>query len=214
MRATIVHESRGRMRLRLRQKNMTLRQADLLEAWLKGQPWAKDAVVHERTCCVILTYAGDRATVLSAIGSFTWAEAEETVTLPGHSTRALNREFQEKLVGKVLMKGVSALFFPTPLRVARVVWHMIPFLHKGLRCLGRRRIKVELLDALSIGISACRRDFGTAGTVMFLLEIGELLEDWTRKKSVADLAESLSLHVDRVWLKTPARGRAHPHRPD
>ena len=203
MRATIEHESRGRMRLRLRQKNMTLRQADLLEAWLKGQPWAKDAVVHERTCCAILTYAGDRATVLSAIGSFTWAEAEETVTLPDHSTRALNREFQEKLVGKVLMKGASALFFPTPLRVARVVWHMIPFLHKGLRCLGRRRIKVELLDALSIGISACRRDFGTAGTVMFLLEIGELLEDWTRKKSVADLAESLSLHVDRVWLKTP-----------
>ena len=203
MRATIEHESRGRMRLRLRQKNMTLRQADLLEAWLKGQSWAKDAVVHERTRCVILTYAGDRATVLSAIGSFTWTEAEETVTLPGHSTRALNREFQEKLVGKVLMKGASALFFPTPLRVARVIWHMIPFLHKGLCCLGRRRIKVELLDALSIGISACRRDFGTAGTVMFLLEIGELLEDWTRKKSVADLAESLSLHVDRVWLKTP-----------
>ena len=204
MRATIEHESRGRMRLRLRQKKMTLRQADLLEAWLKGQPWARDAVVHERTCCVILTYGGDRETVLSAIGSFTWAGAEETVTLPSHSTRALNREFQEKLVGKVLMKGVSTLFFPTPLRIARVVWHMIPFLSKGLRCLGRRRIKVELLDALSIGISAFRRDFGTAGTVMFLLEIGELLEDWTRKKSVADLAESLSLHVDRVWLKTSA----------
>ncbi len=204
MRATIEHESLGRMRLRLRQKKMTLRQADLLEAWLKGQPWAREAVVHERTCCVILTYGGDRETVLSAIGSFTWAGAEETVTLPSHSTRALNREFQEKLVGKVLMKGVSTLFFPTPLRIARVVWHMIPFLSKGLRCLGRRRIKVELLDALSIGISAFRRDFGTAGTVMFLLEIGELLEDWTRKKSVADLAESLSLHVDRVWLKTPA----------
>ena len=204
MRATIEHESRGRMRLRLRQKKMTLRQADLLEAWLKGQPWARDAVVHERTCCVILTYGGDRETVLSAIGSFTWAGAEETVTLPSHSTRALNREFQEKLVGKVLVKGVSTLFFPTPLRIARVVWHMIPFLSKGLRCLGRRRIKVELLDALSIGISAFRRDFGTAGTVMFLLEIGELLEDWTRKKSVADLAESLSLHVDRVWLKTEA----------
>ena len=204
MRATIEHESRGRMRLRLRQKKMTLRQADLLEAWLKGQPWARDAVVHERTCCVILTYGGDRETVLSDIGSFTWAGAEETVTLPSHSTRALNREFQEKLVGKVLMKGVSTLFFPTPLRIARVVWHMIPFLSKGLRCLGRRRIKVELLDALSIGISVFRRDFGTAGTVMFLLEIGELLEDWTRKKSVADLAESLSLHVDRVWLKTPA----------
>ena len=203
MRATIVHESRGRMRLRLRQKNMTLRQADLLETWLKGQPWTKEAVVHERTGCVIVTYTGSRETVLAAFGTFTWAGAESSVTLPSHSTRELNREFQEKLVGKVLMKG-AALFLPAPLRIARVVWHMAPFLRKGLRCLSRRKIKVELLDALSIGISACRRDFGTAGTVMFLLEIGELLEDWTRKKSVADLAESLSLHVDRVWLKTEA----------
>ena len=204
MRATIVHESRGRMRLRLRQKNMTLRQADLLETWLKGQPWTREAVVHERTGCVIVTYTGSREMVLTALSAFTWAGAESSVTLPGHSTRELNREFQEKLVGKVLMKGAAALFLPAPLRIARVVWHMVPFLHKGLRCLGRRKIKVELLDALSIGISVGRRDFGTAGMVMFLLEIGELLEDWTRKKSVADLAESLSLHVDRVWLKTEA----------
>ena len=204
MRATIVHESRGRMRLRLRQKTMTLRQADLLETWLKTQPWTKEAVVHERTGCVIVTYTGGRETVLTALSAFTWAGAESSVTLPGHSTRELNREFQEKLVGKVLMKGAAALFLPAPLRIARVVWHMVPFLHKGLRCLGRRKIKVELLDALSIGISVGRRDFGTAGMVMFLLEIGELLEDWTRKKSVADLAESLSLHVDRVWLKTEA----------
>ena len=204
MRATIVHESRGRMRLRLRQKSMTIRQADLLETWLKGQPWTREAVVHERTGCVIVTYTGDRKTVLSALGAFTWAGAESSVTLPGHSTRALNREFQEKLVGKVAAKAAAALFLPAPLRIARIVWHMIPFLHRGLRCLGHRQIKVEMLDALSIGISVCRRDFGTAGTVMFLLEIGELLEDWTRKKSVADLAESLSLHVDRVWLKTEA----------
>ena len=204
MRATIVHESRGRMRLRLRQKSITLRQADLLEAWLKNQPWTNEAVVHERTGCVIVTYTGSRETVLTALSAFTWADAESSVTLPGHSTRELNREFQEKLVGKVLMKGAAALFLPAPLRIARVVWHMVPFLHKGLRCLGRRKIKVELLDALSIGISVGRRDFGTAGMVMFLLEIGELLEDWTRKKSVADLAESLSLHVDRVWLKTEA----------
>ena len=204
MKATIVHESRGRMRLRLRQKTMTLRQADLLETWLKAQSWTKEAVVHERTCCVIVAYAGERETVLSAIGGFTWTKAEESVTLPSHSIRELNREFQEKLVGKVLMKGAAALFLPAPLRVARVIWHMAPFLHKGFRCLSRGKIKVELLDALSIGISVGRRDFGTAGMVMFLLEIGELLEDWTRKKSVADLAESLSLHVDRVWLKTEA----------
>ena len=204
MKATIVHESRGRLRLRLHHRTLTLRQADLLETWLKGQSWVREAAVHERTGCVILTYQGDRAQVLSAIGGFTWAEAERVVTLPEHSTRALNRSFQEKLAGKVLGKAACTLFLPAPLRAAQVIRHMIPFLRKGLHCLRQRRIKVELLDALSIGISACRRDFGTAGAVMFLLELGELLEDWTRKKSVADLAESLSLHVDRVWLQTPA----------
>ena len=204
MNATILHESRGRIRFRLRQKQMTLAQADLLEAWIQGKSWCRQVTVHERTCCVIVTYTGDREAVLSALGAFTWAGAESSVTLPGHSTRTLNREFQEKLVGKMAVKAAAALFLPAPLRIARIVWHMIPFLHRGLRCLGHRQIKVEMLDALSIGISVCRRDFGTAGTVMFLLEIGELLEDWTRKKSVADLAESLSLHVDRVWLKTEA----------
>lgn len=204
MKATIVHESRGRLRLRLHHRALTLRQADLLETWLKGQSWVCEAAVHERTGCVILTYQGERAQVLSAIGGFTWAEAERVVTLPEHSTRALNRSFQEKLAGKVLGKAACTLFLPAPLRAAQVIRHMIPFLRKGLHCLRQRRIKVEMLDALSIGISACRRDFGTAGAVMFLLELGELLEDWTRKKSVADLAESLSLHVDRVWLQTPA----------
>ena len=204
MKDTIEHESRGRLRLRLHHRTLTLRQADLLETWLKGQSWVREAAVHERTGCVILTYQGERAQVLSAIGGFTWAEAERVVTLPEHSTRALNRSFQEKLAGKVLGKAACTLFLPAPLRAAQVIRHMIPFLRKGLHCLRQRRIKVELLDALSIGISACRRDFGTAGAVMFLLELGELLEDWTRKKSVADLAESLSLHVDRVWLQTPA----------
>ena len=204
MRATIEHESRGRMRLRLRQKNMTIRQADLLETWLKGQPWTKEAVVHERTGCLILRYTGDRAVPLNALARFRWETAEETVSLPEHSLRELNRHFQEKLVGKVAWKAFSRLFLPAPVRAAQAMWHMVPFLRKGLGCFVRGKLKVELLDALSIGISAFRRDFGTAGTVMFLLEIGELLEDWTRKKSVADLAESLSLHVDRVWLKTPA----------
>ena len=204
MNATILHESRGRIRFRLRQKQMTLAQADLLEAWLQGKSWCRQVTVHERTCCVILYYDGTRQTVLNEIRHFSWQEAEQTTSLPAHSTRALNREFEEKLVTKVVCKAACTLFLPSPLRIARILWHMIPFVRRGLHCLLRRRIKVELLDALSIGISACRRDFGTAGTVMFLLEIGELLEDWTRKKSVADLAESLSLHVDRVWLKTGA----------
>ena len=202
MNATILHESRGRIRFRLRQKQMTLAQADLLEAWLQGKSWTRQVTVHERTCAVILYYDGDRQTVLEAIRQFSWQEAERTTSLPAHSTRALNREFEEKLVAKVVCKAACTLFLPSPLRIARILWHMIPFVRRGLRCLLRRRVKVELLDALSISISAFRGDFDTAGTVMFLLEVGELLEEWTRKKSVADLARCMSLNVDRVWLRT------------
>ena len=202
MNATILHESRGRIRLKLRQKQMTLPQADLLEAWLREKPWVRQVVVHERTCCVILYYDGDRQVMLDAFRHFSWKEAEQTTALPAHSSRALNREFEEKLVGKVLCKAASALFLPAPLRMARILWHMLPFVRRGLGCLFRRRMKVELLDALSISISACRGDFGTAGMVMFLLEVGELLEEWTRKKSVEDLAQCMSLHVDRVWMRT------------
>ena len=202
MNATILHESRGRIRFRLRQKQMTLAQADLLEAWIQGKSWCRQVTVHERTCCVILYYDGTRQAVLNEIRHFSWQEAEQTTALPAHSSRALNREFEEKLVTKVVCKAACTLFLPSPLRIARILWHMIPFVRRGLRCLLRRRIKVELLDALSISISACRRDFGTAGMVMFLLEVGELLEEWTRKKSVADLARCMSLNVDRVWLRT------------
>src|SRR5699024_6242164 len=119
-----------------------------------------------------------------------------------HSSRALNRVFQDKLVGKVLWKAASTLFLPSPLRIARTLWHMIPFVRRGLGCLCHRHMKVELLDALSISISVCRKDVGTAGMVMFLVEVGELLEEWTRKKSVADLARCMSLNVDRVWVRT------------
>ena len=202
MNATILHESRGRIRFRLRQKQMTLAQADLLEAWIQGKSWCRQVTVHERTCCVILYYDGTRQAVLNEIRHFSWQEAERTTALPAHSSRALNREFEEKLVTKVVCKAACTLFLPPPLRIARILWHMIPIVRRGLRCLLRRRIKVELLDALSISISACRRDFGTAGMVMFLLEVGELLEEWTRKKSVADLARCMSLNVDRVWLRT------------
>ncbi len=203
MNATILHESNGRLRIRVQQKRMTMAQADLLEAWLQSRPWASRVTVHERTCCAVLYYTGDRQTVLKDIRRFSWQEAEQSIALPAHSSRALNRSFEEKLVGKVAVKAACTLFLPAPLRVARILWHMIPFVRRGLHCLLRRRIKVELLDALSISISVYRRDFGTAGAVMFLLELGELLEEWTRKKSMEDLARCMSLNVDRVWMRTP-----------
>ncbi|MDO5142357.1 MAG: heavy metal translocating P-type ATPase [Eubacteriales bacterium] len=202
MKATILHESRGRMRLRL-PRRPSLRQADLLAAWLTARPWAQEIAVHERTGCVILRYRGARAAVLADLRAFSWAAASRTIDLPAHSTRALDRAFEEKLVIKTAQKLAATLFFPAPLRIARIAWHMLPFLRRGLGCIWRRQLRVELLDAISITLAACRGEFGTVGAVMFLLEIGELLEEWTHKRSVADLAQCMSLHVDRVWLRTP-----------
>lgn len=202
MKAKIVHESKGRIRIQLHRSFLSIREADLLEEWIRQKRFVKTVAVHERTASVTITYKGDRSQVIDAIREFKWEKAEETVTLSAHNTRELNREFQEKLVMKVCKKAFSMLFLPKPLRIARVIWHMVPFMKRGLGCLFRRQMKVELLDALSIGISACRGDFSTAGTVMFLLEIGELLEEWTRRRSIEDLARCMSLNVDRVWLHT------------
>lgn len=201
MKATILHESRQRMRLRLALEHMSLEQADRLESWLRQQPWTEEATVHDRSCCVILRYKGSRDVPIHAIASLSWKTLEST-ELAVSGSRQLDREFQEKLVTKVALKLGSMLFLPAPLRIARVCWHMLPFLRRGLHCLFHRQMKVELLDAISIGISAFRGDFSTAGMVIFLLEIGELLEDWTRKRSIEDLASCMSLNVDRVWLRT------------
>lgn len=202
MNAMIEHESRGRIRFRFQQKKMSLRQADLLEAWFQKTNGVLRVTVHERTRCVVIQYQGDRKNILKAVSRFSWEQAEQNITLPAHSSRELNREFQEKLVGKIIMKAATTLFLPTPLRIARVLCYAVPFIGRGLRCLFRGQMKVELLDAISIGISAARGDFSTAGSVMFLLELGELLEEWTRKKSIQDLAQCMSLNVDRVWIRT------------
>ena len=202
MKAFIEHESRGRLRVRMKQYRMTLEQADLLEAYLQNKPGVLNAAVHERTCCAVIRYIGDRENIIRAIAQFNYTAPSVTALTPTHSGRALNREYQEKLVGKIITKFACTLFLPVPLQIARTIWLSLPFLGRGLRRLIHRELKVELLDALSIGVSMVRRDFSTAGSVMFLLDIGELLEEWTHKKSVDDLARCMSLNVKRVWLKT------------
>ena len=201
MKAFIQHESRGRLRVRMHQYRMSLEQADLLEAYLLDQPGVKSAAVHERTCCATVCYTGSRAELLHAIGRFDYRSPAVTALAPQHSGRALNREYQEKLVTMVAVKPACTLFLPTPLQIIRTVCMAAPFLCRGLRRLLRGQLRVEVLDALSIGVSMARRDFGTAGSVMFLLQLGELLEEWTHKKSVDDLARTMSLGVSRVWLQ-------------
>ena len=203
MKFIIKHESRGRLRVQLCQSRMTLAQADLLQAWLHAQPHVLQADVHERTCCAVVTFRGDcREQLLSSLRRFSYSDKAVQAFSGIQSGRAINRAYQEKLVGLVCGKAARSLFLPAPLQAAWAVVTAVPYVLRGLGCLIRRQMHVELLDGLSIGISLVRRDFGTAGSVMFLLRLGELLEEWTRKKSLGDLARCMSLNVDRVWQQT------------
>ena len=199
MKFQIKHECRGRIRVQAMQQRMTLEQADMLEAWLLTLPQVERASVHERTRCAVIEYQGDRQDLLRALAGFSYQNHALAELVPLHSSRALNRAYEEKLVGMVAFKAVRSLFFPAPLRTAYAVVKAVPYLFRALRCLLRRQLHVELLDGISICLSMARRDFDTASSVMFLLRLGELLEEWTHKKSVADLASAMSLRVDSVW---------------
>lgn len=201
MKVTVKHRSRGRIRVQMSQPRMSVEQADLLESYLQKLPEVTRVVVHERTRCAIVEYQGYEAAVLRAFHRFSYDREE--LCPPLNSSRTLNRAFEEKLVGMAAAKAAVTLFLPMPLRAVYIVWKSFPHLYRGVRCILRRRIYMEVLDALSIGISLLRGDFGTASSVTFLLGLGELLEEWTRKKSVSDLAQCMALNVDRVWLKTP-----------
>ena len=202
MKFKIAHTSRGRVRIQVIQKFMTLEQADLLEAYLQTYPKVCQVSVHERTRCAIIRYHGSLDELLPFLRRFSYTAPEVLKLTPPHSSRALNRMYEEKLVGKVVSKVLRTLFLPTPLARIYTLLRSIPYLVRGVRCLLRGKLQVELLDGISIGISMARNDFSTAGSVMFLLGLGELLEEWTHKKSVDDLARCMSLQVDRVWLHT------------
>ena len=202
MKFQIEHESRGRIRIRAVQKRMTLEQADLFEAWLGQLKGVSQATVHERTCCAVICYQGDRNELITAISRFSYQAKGMDALMPIHSSRELNRTYQEKLVSMTAFKFLRRLYLPAPLNAIYTVCCGIPYVWRAARCVAKRRMKVELLDGVSIGISLVRQDFGTAGSVMFLLRLGELLEEWTRKKSMDDLARCMSLNIDRVWLKT------------
>ena len=201
MKWNILHESRGRMRLHLNKKRMSLAEADQLQDYLTALPGVRTAAVYERTCDVVVVYTADRAGVVKGLAAFKF-DVEALAEVPANSPRAVNREYQEKLVNMTIFHFARNLFLPAPLRMAYTLVRSVPYVFHGLRCLWRRKLEVEVLDALSIGVSMLRGDFSTAGSVMFLLRLGELLEEWTRKKSLGDLARCMSLNVDRVWQQT------------
>lgn len=201
MRAKILHESKGRMRIQMDCKYMSITQADYMEQWFQKQVGVVNASVHERTRCIVIVYHSKRENIIEYVRRFTWESMDQEGFL-SESSRELRRNFEEKLVTKLAMRVVMKTFVPYPLHVFRAIFKSIPYMWRAMRCIRKRRMKVELLDGVSIGVSIFRKDFATAGSVMFLLEIAELLEEWTRRKTMADLANSMALHVDKVWFKT------------
>ena len=202
MKCKILHESSGRIRLHAEKSRMTMEEADQLEAYLTALPGVRQATVYERTCDMVILYREDRKQILDGVAAFRFNREAMVSSTPENSGRALNRQYQEKLVNMVLFRAVRMVFLPAPLEKAYTLLRSVRYLWHGVRCLLRRKLEVEVLDALSIGVSIARGDFSTAASVMFLLRLGELLEEWTRKKSLGDLARCMSLNVDRVWLQT------------
>ncbi|MBR3556876.1 MAG: heavy metal translocating P-type ATPase [Oscillospiraceae bacterium] len=200
MRFRILHESPGRLRLRAELRQMTLRQADLLDAWLRGQEGVEQVTVHERTCGVIIRYRGDRAAICAALAAFNWDKAEKCLGPEEHSSRAMNREYKEKLVMLAVRHYARRLLLPSPLRHALSVWQALPRILRAVKVAAGGKLTVDVLDGVAIGVSLLTGDYATAGSVGFLLKLGETLDEWTHKKSVEDLARSMALQVDEVWL--------------
>ena len=202
MKCTILHEGKGRMRVHVEKVRMTLHRADVLEAYLNHHDAIVHAAVYERTGDVVITYTGRRSAAIAVLAGYKFDVAEYDALVTSADSRRLNREYQDKMFDLVAGRCLRKLFLPAPLDVAYTAFRSIHFLWKGVRCVLSRRLEVEVLDALSIGVSLLRGDFGTAGSVMFLLNLGSLLEEWTRKKSLDDLARSMALNVDKVWVRS------------
>ena len=181
---------------------MTLHRADVLEAYLNHNDAIVHAAVYERTGDVVITYTGRRSAAIAVLAGYKFDVAENDALVTSADSRRLNREYQDKMFDLVAGRCLRKLFLPAPLDAAYTAFRSIHFLWKGVRCVLSRRLEVEVLDALSIGVSLLRGDFGTAGSVMFLLNLGSLLEEWTRKKSLDDLARSMALNVDKVWVRS------------
>ena len=191
------------MRVHVCAVRMTLHRADVLEAYLNGQDNIQKATVYERTGDVVLTYRGSRKDAAALLAAYRFDNEELEVLVTSHDSRKINQEYQEKMVSLVAGRMFRKVFLPAPIAAAYTVWRSIAFIWKGVRCLLHRKLEVEVLDALSITASLLRGDYSTAGSVMFLLTVGSLLEEWTRKKSLDDLARSMALNVDKVWVRTP-----------
>lgn len=203
MKFTIKHESRGRMRVHMEQYRMTYEQADTLLYVIHNHRNVTFVKVYDRTADAVIEYVGDREQIIELLRHFHYESANVPQTVIKTSGRELNNSYQEKLIGSVVWHYSKKLLLPWPIRTALTIGRSVKYIGMGLKCLLQRKIEVPVLDATAIAVSLITKDFSTASSIMFLLGIGELLEEWTHKKSVDDLARSMSLNVSKVWLRTP-----------
>ena len=203
MKFTIKHESRGRMRVHMEQYRMTYEQADTLLYVIHNHRNVTFVKVYDRTADAVIEYVGDREQIIELLRHFHYESANVPQTVIKTSGRELNNSYQEKLIGSVVWHYSKKLLLPWPIKTALTIGRSVKYIGMGLKCLLQRKIEVPVLDATAITVSLVTKDFSTASSIMFLLGIGELLEEWTHKKSVDDLARSMSLNVSKVWLKTP-----------
>ena len=201
MKCKILHESAGRMRVHLACSRMTLDQADVLEYYLRNVEGVTAVSVFDRTQDAVIVYRSARSAVVRALAAFRFDKAQAMDLVPDHTTRALNREFEDKLTFTVVRRCISKLFLPVPVTTALAIFRSFKYIKEGLKALFHGKLTVAVLDATAVTVSMVRGDFSTAGSVMFMLRLGEILEEWTHKKSVADLAGAMSLNVEQVWLQ-------------
>ena len=199
MKCTILHDTAGRLRVHLCCKRMTLRQADVLEYYLLAVDGVRSVKVYDRTRDAVVVYDAERERMIRALARFSFEKAEKLDLAPEHTSRTLNREFEDKLALTVMRRCASNLFLPAPVTSALAVIRSAKYIKEGLMALWHRKLSVAVLDATAVTVSMVRGDFATAGSVMFMLRLGEILEEWTHKKSVADLASAMSLRVENVW---------------
>ena len=199
MKCTILHDTAGRLRVHLCCKRMTLRQAEVLEYYLLAVDGVRSVKVYDRTRDAVVVYDAERERMIRALARFSFEKAEKLDLAPEHTSRTLNREFEDKLALTVMRRCASNLFLPAPVTTALAVIRSAKYIKEGLLALWHRKLSVAVLDATAVTVSMVRGDFATAGSVMFMLRLGEILEEWTHKKSVADLASAMSLRVENVW---------------
>lgn len=200
MKFIIKHEIRGRIRIHAVQKRMSCREADILHYYLTTQKFVTAVKVNEQVQDAVICYVGNRDVMIDVLKRFKYENVEVPDVFLQNSGREINGQYWEKLVGKVVFRAGRKLFLPYQARACIVAVKSIKYIWNGIRTLSQGKIEVPVLDAAAIGVSVLRNDMKTAGSIMFLLSIGEILEEWTHKKSVDDLARSMSLNTGKVWL--------------